>query len=332
MSEANVTLVFVPRERFSYTQESLESIYKNTHFPFNLIYVDGNSPGHIKQYLENQSQEKGFSLIRTNQFLTPNQARNLGLSHVKTKYVVFVDNDVLVKPGWLAKLVNCAEDTGSWLVGPLTLAGSDFKTVHMAGGTTEIREKNGKKWIVQKRPYMNLPLAKVTHEIKKGETGLVELHCVLALTKAFETIGLFDEQLMSMCEEDDICMEVAKTGNKIYFEPESVISYVSPSPSQIDWSDLPFFFVRWSDTWCQKSITRCIIKWGLTEDSPFFRHTEKFVRDHRFLLVPRPKQLLNYVNYAVKRLLLLVILRKIMNWKASQSFSQQNATLSNNLV
>lgn len=332
MSEPIVTIVVVPRERFSYTKESLESIYKNTQFPFNLIYVDGNSPDHIKQYLEHQSKEKGFDLVRTDYFVSPNQARNLGLSHVKSKYVVFVDNDILVKPSWLKKLVNCAEETGSWLVGPLTLAGRDFKTVHMAGGTTEIREKNGKKWLVQKRPYMNLPLEKVAHEIKKGETDLIELHCALARTKAFETIGFFDEQLMSMCEEDDLCKEVAETGNKIYIEPESLISYVPPSPSQIHWSDLPFFFIRWSDTWCDKTIARCITKWGLTEDSPFLRHTEKFVRNHRFLLVPRPKQLLNYFNYAVKRLLLLVILQKIMNWKASQSFSQQNTTLSNTPV
>jgi hypothetical protein len=73
-----ITIVVVPRERFSYTRQSLESIYEYTSLPFNLVYVDGNSPPEIKAYLEAQSQTKGFSLIRTDYYLFPNRARNLG--------------------------------------------------------------------------------------------------------------------------------------------------------------------------------------------------------------------------------------------------------------
>jgi hypothetical protein len=39
--EPMVTIVVVPRERFSYARTSLESVYANTHVPFRLIYVDG---------------------------------------------------------------------------------------------------------------------------------------------------------------------------------------------------------------------------------------------------------------------------------------------------
>lgn len=39
-----VSLVVVPRERFSSTRESLESIYANTDLRFELIYVDARSP------------------------------------------------------------------------------------------------------------------------------------------------------------------------------------------------------------------------------------------------------------------------------------------------
>lgn len=101
MTEPNVTIVVVPRERFSCTQQSLESIYEYTEFPFKLIYVDGNSPHKVRRYLEAKSEEKNFELIRTNYYLSPNHARNIGLSRVDTKYLVFVDNDVIVSPGWL---------------------------------------------------------------------------------------------------------------------------------------------------------------------------------------------------------------------------------------
>jgi GT2 family glycosyltransferase len=117
MPETKVTLIIVPRERFSYTQKSLENIYQNTNLSFKLIYVDLNSSSQVKQYLEVQAQEKNFHLIRVNHFLAPNQARNLALKSVNTEYVLFTDNDVLVKPGWLEHLVKCADDTGAWVVG-----------------------------------------------------------------------------------------------------------------------------------------------------------------------------------------------------------------------
>lgn len=120
--DPKVTIVIVPRERFSCTQESLESIYEHTTIPFNLIYVDGNSPEKIHHYLKQQAQAKNFQLLRTEYYLTPNQARNVGLSHVKTPYLVFIDNDVIVTKGWLNALVTCAEETSATVVGPFNVS------------------------------------------------------------------------------------------------------------------------------------------------------------------------------------------------------------------
>ncbi|MGB3754791.1 MAG: glycosyltransferase, partial [Rivularia sp. (in: cyanobacteria)] len=118
-SKPEVTIIVAPRERFSYTRESLESIYEHTQLPFKLIYVDGGSPSHIQNYLETQAAEKQFEVIRTEHYLSPNHARNLGLRKVDTKYVVFIDNDVVVTPGWLKTAVDCAEETNATVVSPL---------------------------------------------------------------------------------------------------------------------------------------------------------------------------------------------------------------------
>ncbi|HEY9300605.1 MAG TPA: glycosyltransferase family A protein, partial [Phormidium sp.] len=96
MAEPQVTIVVSPRERFSCARESLESIYQFTDTPFKLVYVDGNSPAKEQRYLQEQAQAKGFELIRTDYYLSPNHARNIGLTHVNTKYLVFIDNDVIV--------------------------------------------------------------------------------------------------------------------------------------------------------------------------------------------------------------------------------------------
>ncbi|NER78959.1 MAG: glycosyltransferase [Leptolyngbya sp. SIO1D8] len=135
MTYPQVTIVAVPRERFQFTQESLESLYENTQHPFHLIYVDNHSPAPICDYLASQAKEKGFELVRSPQFLSPNQARNVGLRRVKTPYVVFVDNDVVFSPGWLKALVECAEETGATVVGSLVCQYKPLHTIiHCIGG------------------------------------------------------------------------------------------------------------------------------------------------------------------------------------------------------
>ncbi|MEO5702282.1 MAG: glycosyltransferase, partial [Gammaproteobacteria bacterium] len=141
-----VTIVVTQRERFSYTATSLESIYKNTALPFKLIYLDGASPPHIKHYLATQAVEKGFTLIRAEHFIPSSKARNLGQAQVKTKYAVFIDNDVSVTPGWLEALVKCAEETEAWVVGPLCIEGkAEDQIIHTVGEEAHFKINNGQR-------------------------------------------------------------------------------------------------------------------------------------------------------------------------------------------
>ena len=142
MRTVSVTVVVVPRERFSGTQQSLESIYAHTRRPFDLVYVDGGSPPEIQAYLKKASEDHHFTLIRTDYILSPNEARNLGVGKVDTDYVVFIDNDVTVSTGWLAALTKCADETGSWVAGPLYLIGPPgTDVVHMRVVTCGSRKK-----------------------------------------------------------------------------------------------------------------------------------------------------------------------------------------------
>ncbi|MGF1478664.1 MAG: glycosyltransferase family 2 protein [Cyanophyceae cyanobacterium] len=286
-----VTIIVVPRERFSYTQPSLESVYQNTGMPFNLVYVDGNSPPHIGRYLEAQTQQRGFQLVRSKQYLSPNRARNLGLAQVnfqETQYVAIIDNDVLVRPGWLESLVQCAETTDAGAVGPLYLEGSDFQTVHMAGGTSVFREQGDRRWLVEKRPFMRLPLAKVADKLQRHQTDILELHCILVRAEVMAQIGSFDERMVNIGEESDFSMTLRAAGHSIYFEPSAVVSYVPPPP--LAPSDLPFFFVRWSQQWCQQSVAHFQEKWNLTENSPTLHHYREFVDRHRYLVFTQPQK------------------------------------------
>jgi GT2 family glycosyltransferase len=281
MTDAQVTIVVVPRERFSYSSRSLESIYEHTDYPFSLIYVDGGSPASTRRYLEQKVRENNFQLIRTNHYLSPNQARNLGGKNVSSKYVVFIDNDVLVTPGWLTALVDCAEQTGAWVVGGLNLVGKlESQTIHFAGGIAHIEEEHGKRVYYTEHCFDGERFADVSSVLRRQTSELAEFHCMLMLTEAYHGVGPFDERLWSMHEHEDVCLKVRECGGTVYFEPGSVSTYVSP---EFSWSDLPFFMLRWSEPWNTASQRHFQNKWGLPGDDRSTSIAREWARDHRWI-------------------------------------------------
>src|SRR4030095_4089301 len=151
----SVTVIVVPREQFSVSSRALKTLYERSPhpYPFSLIYVDGGSPRAIRRQLEAEAKARGFTLIRTESYLTPNQARNLALTHVKSKYVVALCNDVLVTPGALDALVRCAEETGASVVGPVTCIGEpECEIIHSAGGLAHIEESQGRRRLLSTQP------------------------------------------------------------------------------------------------------------------------------------------------------------------------------------
>lgn len=269
MTEPKVTIVVVPRERFSYTRESLESIYEHTEFPFALVYVDGGSPPEIQRYLEAQALAKQFQLVRTDYYLSPNHARNLGLRQVNSKYVVFVDNDVVVTPGWLSQLVRCAQETGASVITPLVCVGKpEDKIIHCAGGEAHIaQETKGekvKRHAIEKLYKQGKRVVDVRDQLQRQQTELAEFHCMFVSTEIFEQVGYLDEAMLSTREHIDFCMTVAQAGGKVYFEPESVVTYVPGA--QLELRDIPFYMLRWSDAWAVASLQHFRYKWDLSED------------------------------------------------------------------
>jgi len=280
-----VTIVVVPRERFSYTCQSLESIYRDTHTPFKLVYVDGNSPSHIRGYLEEQARSKDFHLIRTEVYLSPNHARNIGLAAVDTPYLVFLDNDVIVSPGWLEHLIRCAEDTDATVVGPLMCQEEPVhEIVHFAGGESHIwTDQLGRRRLREKMYRQGKRVQEVKDQLTRQPTELAEFHCVLVRRSIFDQIGSLDEAMMNTKEHLDFCMSVIQAGGSIYFEPNSVVTYVPGPP--LEWSDVHFYMLRWSNAWTISSLDRLQEKWGVVEDGYFKNKYKKLGWRRRVTLI-----------------------------------------------
>ena len=291
MQEPQVTIVVVLRERFSLTERSLSSLHQNTQCPFRLVYVAGKPPARTLRYLKNESEEKGFVLITTEQHISPNQARNLGLKEVKTKYVVFIDNDALVAPGWLEALVECAEETGAWVVGPLCLIGElSAGIIHVAGGNLHFKDESGLKVLYDEQYLFNTPVREVKDRLTRKRWDYVEFHCALVRTDAFQSVGKLDEELYSVHEHIDFCLRVKQAGGAVYVEPKAIVTYI-PSPPY-DWTDLPYFMLRWSEEWNSATANHFCDKWGVSamgwlgnKSTPVCRDLlVKFGRGHRRIM------------------------------------------------
>ncbi len=313
---AKVTLVIGPRERFSYTQECLESIYSNTDYPFDLVFVDVCSPKPVERYINQKSEAESFKVIRTQRYISPNQARNVGLRYVlsqgDSQYVVFVENDVIAKKGWLTQLVNCAQETGAAVVGPLTCIGQPaHQVIHNAGGRSYIQTdmKNGKprRKIKQSAYLTGRAVAEVPEELGRVQCDYVEFHCMLARTAIFETApfkktgGLLDEGMMATREHIDFCFMVTEAGGSIYSDRTAVITtdtvgIAANKAGLMQWFgelklpdfklyDLPYFMLRWSDAWDLASLNHLRQKWDLAEDKYFKRRYAGLGSRRRELLI-----------------------------------------------
>jgi GT2 family glycosyltransferase len=342
MTQPKVVLIVGPRERFSSTQTSLESIYRDTNYPFDLVYVDVCTPTPIRRYLEAQAEEKQFTLLHTDYYVSPTQAKNVGLRYVlnhakdEYKYVVFIENDVIVKPGWLTKLVECAEETNAAVVGPLTCIGQPVhQVIHNAGGksyiTTEVKDDQIRRYIYQSAALTGKAVADVRDKLHRKKTDYVEFHCMLVRMAIFDKIGLLDEGMLATREHIDFCFMVTQAGGSIYSEREAVVTtdtigiesnqqglvnwFGSVQLPDFKWFDLPYFMVRWNDEWDLASLHHLRRKWDLTEDEYFKKRYKKVgARRHELLVKPIVRRLTFGKGNAWLERLLIAVERLINRW------------------
>ena len=303
MTTPRATIIVTQRERFGMTEESLESLYANTPGA-EVIYVDGNSPPRVAEILRREAEARGFRLIRTEHFLTPNQARNMGVAEATTEYVVFVDNDVVFSPDWLAPLVACADEEGADVVAPLTCQGLPAHTeIHHAGG--DYAPGGDMAGFFEGNPEQGRAFDEVMHghadkvadwqdRLTRQQTGMCEFHCALARRDVFDRIGPLDENLLSTKEHIDFCMTVRQAGGTVWFEPASVITYVFPCRARpMSREDWPFFALRWSDAYGQRSLDHFIAKWNLAPKPDYVASKRRTYAGRRMqgMLIPMMRSL-----------------------------------------
>ncbi len=201
------SIIVLTLNQLGYTKRCLESIEKHTSVPYEVIVVDnGSSDGTIQFLQQWVSKAENRRVVYNADNLGFAKGSNIGIARANGQYIVLVNNDVVVTPKWLERLLACAaRDASIGIVGALTNAVSGPQCVEQPVYDTESLvglDDFAKDW-AQRHLGQRTPAVRVVG------------FCMLVRKSVIDNIGGFDERFgLGNFEDDDFCLRSALAGFK----------------------------------------------------------------------------------------------------------------------
>lgn len=202
------SLIVVCCNQLEFTRRCLESILQHTRPPYELIVVDNGSSDETPQYLDEIRRRPGperVELIRnaTNPGHPP--AVNQALAVVRGRYVVFLDNDTMLTPGWLDGLIHISlqDWPRNGMVGPVTNGAPDVQAVRP--GYTDLKDLDAFA-VARRREFAGRVLA----------NSRLTSFCLLARRDVLDRIGNWDERFHpGFFASDDLSVRAREAGFRL---------------------------------------------------------------------------------------------------------------------
>jgi GT2 family glycosyltransferase len=197
--------------------------------------VDNNSPDKSGEKFSKKYQKCNFILNKKN--VGVSEGLNIGIRNARGKFVVLLNNDLIVAPKWLEHLFDAHEIYGNGLYQPKFLKMNDRSVLDSAGNLISIfgfgfsREK-GKKDTLQYNAI--------------EEIGFAAGTCLFCTKEIFDKVGLFDEKLFAYNEDLDLGWRARLLNFKSYYVPKSIVYH--HGSAQWKWSGEKFYLLernRW---------------------------------------------------------------------------------------
>jgi GT2 family glycosyltransferase/glycosyltransferase involved in cell wall biosynthesis len=260
--DPEVSIIIPVYNQLDFTLSCLASLQEHAgDIPFEVIVVDDCSADATEQTLSKipgliyQRKEKNSGFIAS---------CNLGAERARGRYLVFLNNDTTVTPGWLAALRETFDfEPQAGLVGS--------KLVYPDG---RLQEAGGIIWRD----------ASGWNRGKFQDAGRPEYNClrkvdycsaasVMISKRLFLTVGGFDSRYAPAYYEDtDLAFKVTASGFEVLYQPLSVVIHYEGITGGTDLSsgtkryqevNRTTFRTRWSDTLAQKPENDDIEGWDL---------------------------------------------------------------------
>ena len=215
VAERPICSIIIPVfNRIGFTKQCVESIWtSNIKMSYEIIIIDNGSSDGTAEYLD--SIKNSVNVIRNSENTGFAKACNQGASNSQGRYLLFLNNDTKVIPGWLDALVKCArKDEKIGVVGAKLLY-PDNTIQHAGVGISDsphpIFAFHLHHKVAKDAPEVNL----------EQEYQAVTAACMLIEKDLFDTVGGFDEGFVNGYEDVDLCFRVRELGRKVIYCPSS---------------------------------------------------------------------------------------------------------------
>lgn len=194
------TDILVPTFRgISDTVEMYESLKRTTR-DYRLIIVDGNSDDGTPEFFETQ---EGVEVIRLPENRGFGVAINEGLKRIEAENVVLLNNDVVLTPDWLGRLLDIKNriPVPVGMIGPVS---------NYAGGRQSVQ-------ITEADPNAQaLKIAKEFEQNPVAEVSFLSFFCCLIDSNVIESLGPLEEWFPGGFEDNSYCIQAIDGGWRLF--------------------------------------------------------------------------------------------------------------------
>lgn len=175
---------------------------------------------------------------------TPGARRNVGADAAGHGVLVFLDDCVDVRPGWLAPLAAAVTSGGAAAAGA-QVVGADGRLHHAGGWLLDDHRTDDVRPVAR---WFGEPVTRPG----AGAAGPVRVAAGLALAverAAFVAVGGFDEGYRQGFEDADLCLRLVAAGRTVRYEPASLVvvpaGVTLPRPWSVGGDDARRFARAW---------------------------------------------------------------------------------------
>lgn len=215
----HVDLIIVNYNTRFHLEQCIRMLQKNTFYPYQLIVIDNASTDDSQEYLKKLEQQ-GIRVIFNQDNLGTSKAWNQGIRWGSGEYILLLNPDTRVTPGWLQKMVRCAQSDSRVAVVGAKQVDQNGKIIY-AG----VVRKNGRE-VPRGRNEQDHP----TKYSQPCECTTVSGACYMIKRSLLPKIGYFDERFFMYAEETDYSFRVRLLGYKVLYCPVTIIHYREGAP------------------------------------------------------------------------------------------------------
>ncbi|NOZ25654.1 MAG: glycosyltransferase family 2 protein [Nitrospirae bacterium] len=236
MSRPVVYIVVLNYMNYMDTIECIRSLEAVNYPDRRIIIVDNGSDNDSEEMLRREFGEHVF--IQTGKNLGYAGGNNAGIAYALgagADYVLLLNNDTIVEPDFLGKLVDYAEsDPRAGVLGPKILTESGRLDVNCARRRPMLPEYFWRvgpgRWLMPDNRWIKAHYYLGEYDFREPrEVDVISGSCMLIRSRLFREIGLLDENTFLFLEEFILHEKVRRTGFSTVIVPSSIIVHKGQS-------------------------------------------------------------------------------------------------------